>query len=114
VPDYTGAVDTNARAAIKTTHGMAQKRRNNVVNMNTALIDTFLDLIPVAFRQSYEQIRMENPNSVFGEMFSWFFTKLDARPLKIPPPIATRWASSGTPRKGLSSSLRAYFAGPPS
>ena len=25
VPDYTGAVDANARAAIKTTHGMAQK-----------------------------------------------------------------------------------------
>ena len=69
------AVDTNARAAIKTTHGMAQKRCNDVVNMNTALIDAFLDLIPVAFRQSYEQIRMENPNSVFCEMFSWFVTK---------------------------------------
>jgi len=25
VPNYTGAVDANARAAIKTTHGMAQK-----------------------------------------------------------------------------------------
>jgi len=75
VPDYTGAVDANARAAIKTTHGLAQKRCNDVVNMNMVLIDAFLDLIPVAFRQSYEQIRMENPNSVFCEMFSWFVTK---------------------------------------
>ena len=75
MPDYTGAVDANQRAAIKTTHGLAQKRRNDVVNMNTALIDAFLDLIPVTFKQSYEQIRMENPNSVFREMFAWFVTK---------------------------------------
>ena len=43
--------------------------------MNTALIDAFLDLILAAFWQSYEQIRMENPNSVFREMFAWFVTK---------------------------------------
>ena len=54
VPDYTGAVDVNTHAAIKTMHAMAQKRRNNVINMNTALIDAFLNLIPVVFKQSYE------------------------------------------------------------
>ena len=75
VPDYTGATDANTRLNIKTTHAMAVKRRNDVINMNTALIDAFLDLIPVAFKQSYEQIRMENPNSVFREMFTWFVTK---------------------------------------
>jgi hypothetical protein len=50
VPDYTGALNANASAAIKTTHAMAQKLCNNVINMNTALIDAFLDLIPVAFK----------------------------------------------------------------
>ena len=51
VPDYTGAIDANAHTAIKMTHPMAQKRRNDdVINMNTALIDTFLDLILVAFK----------------------------------------------------------------
>jgi hypothetical protein len=65
VPDYTGAVDANACAAIKTTHTMAQKRCKDVINMNTVLIVAFLDLIPVVFKQSYKQIRMENPNSVF-------------------------------------------------
>ncbi len=43
--------------------------------MNTALIDAFLGLIPVAFKQSYKQICMENPTSVFREMFSWLVTK---------------------------------------
>ena len=75
VPDYTGAIDSNDRVAIKTTHTMALKKQNNVINMNTALIDAFLDLIPIAFKQSYEQICMENPNSVFQEMFSWFVAK---------------------------------------
>jgi hypothetical protein len=37
--------------------------------MNNTLINAFLDLIPVASKQSYKQIRMENPNSVFCEMF---------------------------------------------
>jgi hypothetical protein len=50
VPDYTGTVHSNERAAIKTTHAMAHKRQNGVINMNTALIDAFLDLIPVAFK----------------------------------------------------------------
>jgi hypothetical protein len=75
VPDYTGAIDANACAAIKTTHAMAQKHHNDVINMNMALIDNFLDLIPVVFKQSYKQIRMENPNSVFRKMFAWFVTK---------------------------------------
>jgi hypothetical protein len=43
--------------------------------MNSTLIDAFLDLGPVAFKQSYEQIRMENPKSVFCKMFAWFVAK---------------------------------------
>ncbi len=36
-----------------------------------------LDLFPVALKQSYEQIQMENPNSVFCKMFAWFVAKYD-------------------------------------
>ncbi len=54
---------------------MALKKRNNVVNMNAVLIDAFLDLIPVAFKQAYEQKRMEDPNTIFREMFDWFVFK---------------------------------------
>jgi hypothetical protein len=75
VPDYTVAVDSNNRAAKKYTHGMALKKRNDVINMNAALIDAFLDLILVAFKQAYTQKRMEDPNAVFREMFDWFVFK---------------------------------------
>jgi hypothetical protein len=72
LPNYSGCTDTNDHANVKATHGMALKQCNKVINMNSALIDAFLDLVPVALKQSYEQIRMENPNSVFCEMFAWF------------------------------------------
>jgi hypothetical protein len=75
VPNYSGCTDTNDRANVKVTHGMALKQCNDFINMNSALIDAFLDLVLVAFKQSYEQIRMENPNSVFCKMFAWFVAK---------------------------------------
>jgi hypothetical protein len=75
VPNYSGCTDTNDRANVKVTHGMALKQHNNVINMNSTLIDAFPDLVPVAFKQSYKQIQMENPNSVFCKMFAWFVAK---------------------------------------
>ncbi len=56
---------------------MALKQCNNVINMKSALIGAILDLILVAFKQSYEQIRTENLNYVFCKMFAWFVTKYD-------------------------------------
>ncbi len=75
VPNYSRCTDTNDCANVKVTHGMALKQCNDVINMNSALIDAFLNLVPVAFKQSYKQIRMENPNSVFCKMFAWFVAK---------------------------------------
>jgi hypothetical protein len=75
VPDYVGSINLNDRAARKCTHRMALKKCSNVVNMNNALIEVFLDLIPVAFKQADEQKRMEDPNTVFREMFDWFVFK---------------------------------------
>jgi hypothetical protein len=75
VPNYAGSINSNDRAARKCTYGMALKKHNNVVNMNAALIDVFLDLIPIAFKQAYEQKRMEDPNAIFREMFDWFVFK---------------------------------------
>jgi hypothetical protein len=75
VPNYSGCTNTNNCANVKVTHSMALKQRNDFINMNSALINAFLDLILVAFKQSYEQIRMENPNSVFWVMFAWLVTK---------------------------------------
>jgi hypothetical protein len=41
VPNYSGCTNTNDCPYIKVTHGMALGQHNNVINMNSALIDTF-------------------------------------------------------------------------
>jgi hypothetical protein len=75
VPDYTGAINSNYCAAKKCIHGMALKKRNDIINMNAVHIYAFLNLIPVAFKQAYGQKRMEDPIAVFCEMFDWFVFK---------------------------------------
>jgi hypothetical protein len=75
LPNYSGCTDTKDCANIKVIHSMALKQCNNVINMNSDLIDLFLNLLLVAFKQSYEQILMKNPNFLFCKIFTWFIVK---------------------------------------
>ena len=111
MPDYSGAVDSNARAAIKTTHAMAQKRCNDVINMNTTLINAFLDLILVTFKQSYKQIRMENPNSVFCKLFAWFVNKYDRTSAEDRATNQTAMALEWHPSQGFELLVEHFFHG---
>jgi hypothetical protein len=43
--------------------------------MNLALSDVFLANLPKAIHETYEPIRMKQPNTVFLHMFDWFITK---------------------------------------
>jgi hypothetical protein len=75
VSNYAGSINSIDCATRKCTHGMVLKKRNNIINTNAVLINAFLDLILVAFKQAYKQKRMEDPNAVFHEMFDWFVFK---------------------------------------
>jgi hypothetical protein len=43
--------------------------------MNAALSDVFLANLPKTIHQTYEPIRMKQPNTVFLHMFNWFIKK---------------------------------------
>ena len=43
--------------------------------MNAALSDVFLANLPKAICETYEPIRMKQPNTVFLHMFDWLITK---------------------------------------
>ncbi len=75
VPDFSACNNDNNHAAAKITHTVLLKTCNNVVNMNAALIDTLLGLIPTAFKLLYKQEWMMDPNAVFRQCFDWFVTK---------------------------------------
>ncbi len=51
------------------------KTRADIVTMNAALSDVFLANLPKATCQTYEPIRMKQPNTVFLHMFNWSIEK---------------------------------------
>jgi hypothetical protein len=81
---------------------MALKQRNDIINMNTALIHAFLDLVPIAFKQLYKQIQMENPNSVSCKMFSWFVMKYGRTSADDRKPNYMLWPWNGIHHRDLS------------
>ncbi len=74
-PDFIGAADNNDRESRKIAHAIDVKRYTDVQNMNTALINTFLTLLPPQAKLAYEAICIMNPNVVFREAFMWFLEK---------------------------------------
>ncbi len=56
-------------------NAIALKMQHDIVDMNTALIDTLLSLIPTAFKILYEQEQMIDQNIVFCQYFDWFAVK---------------------------------------
>ena len=74
-PNFQGAADPNDREQIKNLHSLEVKRYQDVQNMNTMLIDKFLELLPTTAKIAYKAIRIMNPNAVFRECFEWFVNK---------------------------------------
>ncbi len=74
-PNFAGAVGGNERENRKIAHAIEVKRYEDVQNMNTALVDVFLSLLPPQARIAYEGIRLTRPNAVFRDVFQWFLEK---------------------------------------
>jgi len=75
IPDFFACNSDNERETLKATNARDQKTRADIVTMNAALSDVFLANLPKAIRETYEPIRMKQPNTVFLHMFDWFITK---------------------------------------
>ena len=75
VLNITGCTNDNKRAAAKNTHVIKLKSRNNIINMNAVLVNTFLGLVPNMLNLLYKQERMMNQNAVFHKCFDWVVKK---------------------------------------
>jgi hypothetical protein len=53
VPNFSACNNDNDCMTAKITHAILLKTRNDTVNMNAALINTLLSLIPMAFKLLY-------------------------------------------------------------
>ena len=111
MPDYALCFTENDRARVKTEHALAQKTRADVINMNAALCDTFLALIPEVFRAAYDHKRLNNPNSVFVEMFDFFVTKFGASTPEDRENNRQRMAQDWHPSQGFKTLENRLFLG---
>jgi hypothetical protein len=100
-PNYTACTNNNERTVAKITHAILLKMRNDIINMNTVLINILLSLILMVFKLLYEQEQMMTPNAVFQQCLISLSSSMDALWPKIARPIRWQWLLTGTPRWGL-------------
>jgi len=72
VPDYTGCVDDNDCVLKCAKHALNKKTRADIVTMNAALTNVFLDALSSQEHTSFQQRCLQEPNIVFVDMFEWF------------------------------------------
>jgi hypothetical protein len=69
VPDYMGCIDEKDRASKCTKHALDKKTRADIVTMNAALTNVFLDALSLQVRTSFQQRHLREPNFIFIDMF---------------------------------------------
>jgi hypothetical protein len=72
VLDYTNCSDKNDRATTCAKHALNRKTRADIITMNAALTDVFLNPVLVGVRAAFQQWHLRKPNIVFVDMFEWF------------------------------------------
>jgi hypothetical protein len=72
VPDYTGCVDDNDRTLKRAKHALDKKTRTDIVTMNAALTNVFLDTLSSQENASFKQRCLRKLNIIFVNMFEWF------------------------------------------
>jgi hypothetical protein len=53
-------------------HAINKKTRADIITMNTALTNVFLEALSLQVRASFLQQRLHKPNIIFVDMFVWF------------------------------------------
>jgi hypothetical protein len=72
VPDYTACVDNNNCATVQATHARNKKRQADIITMNSALANVFLEAMSSQVHASSQQQCLREPNIVFVNLFLWF------------------------------------------
>ena len=72
VPDFSPCTDKNERATVRAPHARDKKTRADIVTMNAALCDVFLENMLTSVHTSVLQRRLSEPNIVFVYLFLWF------------------------------------------
>ncbi len=71
MPDYATCVNDNNRATVCAAHARDKKTQADIITMNTALTNVFLEDMLSQVCASFQQRRLHEPNIVFVDLFFW-------------------------------------------
>jgi hypothetical protein len=72
MPDYTVCIDDNGCTMVPTMHPQDKKLQADIVTMNTALANVFLEAMLSQVHASFRQRCLHEPNILFVDLFLWF------------------------------------------
>jgi hypothetical protein len=72
IPNFSTCNDEIKRATARATHALAKKTQADIIAMNIALTDIFLECLSSQVRASFQQQHLCKPNLIFIDMFLWF------------------------------------------
>jgi hypothetical protein len=72
MPNFITCVNNNNHATVQAVHAHDKKTRADIVRMNTALANVFLEAMSSQVRAFFQQRCLHEPNIVFVDLFLWF------------------------------------------
>jgi hypothetical protein len=111
VPDHMGCVDENDHASKCAKHALDKKTRADIVTMNAALTDVFLDTLSLQVGASFQQHCLCKPNIVFDDMFEWFVGQYGKTTAKDCNANRQRMAADWHPINGFDNLTLPLFTG---
>jgi hypothetical protein len=101
VPDYTRCVDENEHALKRAKHALDKKTRADIVTMNAALTNVFLDVLSLQVCASFQQRHLHELSIVFVNMCEWFLRHYGKKTAKDPDANRQGMATDWHPTNGF-------------
>jgi hypothetical protein len=111
VPNYTMSIDNNSCTMVRSTHAQDKKMQANIVTMNTALADVFLEAMLSQVCASFQQRRLCKPNIIFVHLFLWFVNQYSKTTVEDCKANWQRMAANWHPANGFDALILRLFTG---
>jgi hypothetical protein len=96
----TVCVNNNDCATVHVMHVREKKMQADIITMNTALANIFLQAMSSQVCSSFQQPRLHKPNIVFVNLFLWFLNQYGKTTAKDCEANRQRMVPVGTPLMG--------------
>jgi hypothetical protein len=111
VPNFTGFTNKNDRTTVRLMHVRDKKTRADIVTMNTAFANVFLEALSTQVRTSIQEHCLCEPNIIFVDLFLWFVNQYGKTTAKDREANHQRMAANWYPANGFDALILCLFTG---